>query len=166
MTRKMAVSASLPADVEAAFGILTSDAFVARRAVELGDGARVVHREADSTGGLLLAVSRELPGGAPSMVQRFLPADGRVVQTDHWSAPDDDGVRRGSWRVESAGVPAHLEGTMRLEPAAGGCLHVVEGTVTVTVPLIGGKAESMLVEMTEKLAAREAELLRQLLADS
>lgn len=149
--------------METAWRALTAPSFVAHKADVLRDGGRVVSRDERADGGLVMSVSRELPDGAPSMVQRFLPADGRVVQTDEWSGPAGDGVRRGTWRVAADGVPARLEGSMRLEPADGGCAYVVEGTVTVQVPLVGGKAEKLLSDMTEQLAGKEAELLRALL---
>jgi hypothetical protein len=55
---------------------------------------------------------------------------------------------------------------MRLEPAGAGCRYVVEGTVKVSIPLIGGKAEGFAVGMTEKLTAKEAEVLRSLVSPS
>ena len=147
------------ADVETVFGILTSPQWPERKAESLHDGSRVVRREERAEGGLLLAVSRELPGGVPGFLEKFLPKDGRVLQTDEWE-PADGATRRGTWRVEIPGAPARLGGTMRLEQVAGGSRYTIEGDVKVSVPLIGGRAERFIADMVARLAAKENDLLQ------
>ena len=100
-----------------------------------------MRREASPDGGLLLAVARELPDGAPGFLTRLLPKDGRVVQTDEWAPDDGSGTRTGTWRVELPGAPARLGGTLRVEPDGAGRRYLVEGETKVSVPLVGGKAE-------------------------
>ncbi|HVE73648.1 MAG TPA: DUF2505 domain-containing protein [Mycobacteriales bacterium] len=156
---------ALGAEVEVAFATLAGESWVAHRAGELGDGSVVLRREERADGSVVVAVSRELPSGVPGFLQRFLPADGRVQQTETWAPSGDDGVRRGTWQVEVAGAPAEMGGTMRLEPDGSGCAYVIEGTVTVRLPLVGGKAESFLVDMVQQLSDKEATILRAALAE-
>ena len=54
--------------------------------------------------------------------------------------------------------------SMRLEPSGSGCKYIVEGEAKVSIPLIGGKAEGVVVGLTEKLTAKEAEVLRGLVS--
>ena len=147
-------------DVTTVFGILTAESWPQRKAEHLKDGSRLVRREEKADGGLVLVVSRELPAGVPGFLERFLPQDGRVVQTDDWGPDEGDGTRSGRWQVEIPGAPAKLGGTMRLEPTAAGSRYVVDGEVQVKVPLIGGKAEKFIAGMVEKLAGKEGDLLR------
>jgi len=149
--------------VEEVFAILTSPEWPARKAAELRDGSAVVEREEHPDGGVRLVVSRELPSGVPGFLERFLPADGQVVQTDEWG-PAAGGERHGRWSVSIPGAPASLGGTMRLEPTATGSRYAIEGDVTVKVPLIGGKAERFIGDMVVKLAGKEADLLVRSLA--
>lgn len=165
MSRPLWYSSWWPSDVETAWALLTSTDFVQHRATVLGDDGQVVSREPTAGGGLVLSVSRRLPQGAPSPVQRFLPSDGRVRHTSEWSAAGPAGERQGRWRVEGHGVPADVTGTMRLAADGEGCRHVVEGTATVRIPVVAGKVERVLVELMEKLAAREAELIGTLLPE-
>ena len=144
--------------VEEVFALLTSPAWPARKAAELRDGSAVVEREEHLDGGVRLVVSRELPGGGPGFLERFLPADGRVVQTDEWG-PAAGGERHGRWSVSIPGAPASMGGTMRLEPTAAGSRYAIEGEVTVKVPLIGGRAERFIGDMVVKLADKEADML-------
>lgn len=149
-----------PGDVATAWAALSGEGWAVRRAEVLGDGSRVVSRTQAPDGGVELVVSRELPAGGPGFLERFLPRDGRVEQADSWAPDAGDGVREGTWSAALPGAPATLGGAMRLEPRADGCRWVVEGTVTVRVPLVGGRAEAYLAEMLGRLTATEAEVLR------
>ena len=146
-------------DVETVFRILSDESWAQRKDDALHDGSRMVSREETPDGAVTLVVSRELPAGVPGFLERFLPKDGRVTQTDEWG-PDVDGTRSGRWKVEIPGAPAQLGGTMALTPTPTGSRYVIDGEVSVKVPLIGGKAEGFIAGMVEKLAAKEADVLR------
>lgn len=147
-----------PGEVETVFAALSGPGWAQRRSEVLHDDSTTVRRDVAADGGVTLAVSRALPDGAPGFLQRFLPSDGRVVQTDTWG-PDQAGVRHGTWRADLPGAPAEISGTMRLEPAAGATRYSIEGAVKVRVPLIGGKAERFLAELIGKLTDKEHEVL-------
>ena len=146
--------------VDDVFDLLTSERWVRLKADRFRDGSQVVRREATPGGGMVLAVSRELPEGAPGFLTKLLPKDGRVVQTDEWAPDDSSGARSGTWRVELPGAPARLGGTMRIEPDGAGSAYVVDGETKVSVPLVGGKAESFIADMVGRLGEREGELLQ------
>jgi len=158
MSTHITTTSDSSGSVEEVFAVLTSPGWPARKAAELHDGSAVVEREERPDGGVLLVVSRELPSSVPGFLERFLPADGRVVQTDDWG-PASGGERHGSWSVALPGAPATLGGTLRLAPTAAGSSYTISGEVTVKVPLIAGKAERLIGEMVVKLAAKEADLL-------
>lgn len=158
MSRHVETSHETGGDVEQVFATLTSPDWPARKAAELGDGSEVVEREQRPDGGVRMVVSRELPSGVPGFLERFLPADGRVVQTDDWG-PAVGGERHGRWSVSIPGSPASLGGTLRLAPTATGSRYAIEGEVTVKIPLIGGKAERFIGDMVVRLADKEAELI-------
>ena len=159
MSKKVHSEFPSTADVEAVFAVLSSERWAQLKDDALHDGSRVVRREERADGGVVLVISRALPDGVPGFLERFLPQDGRVTQTDDWG-PSKDGARDGTWQVEIPGAPAQLGGTMRLEPTSTGSRYVIDGEVKVKVPVIGGKAEGFIAGMTEKLAAKEADVLR------
>lgn len=146
--------------VEEVFDLLTSERWVQLKAGRFRDGSQVLRREERPDGGRLLAVSRTLPQGAPGFLTKLLPKDGRVVQTDEWAPADVGGARSGTWKVEIAGAPARLGGTMRIEPSGTGSAYLVEGEAKVSVPLVGGRAETFVAEMVGKLGTSEGELLQ------
>ena len=159
MSRPLHSSHELPVEVERVYAVLSGPQWPALKAEALRDGSQVVERVELPGGGMHLVVSRELPPGGPGFLERFLPSDKRVVQTDDWG-PVSAGVRSGTWQVVIPGVSARLGGTMRLEPTAAGTRYVVDGEISVPIPLVGGKAERFIAEMVQKLTAREAEVLR------
>lgn len=159
MSRHVTTSHDGSFDVAAVFGMLTSPEWAALKAQRLRDGTQLVRREEQPDGGVLFEVTRELPAGVPGFLERFLPRDGRVRQTDVWGPPRD-GERHGTWSVDLPGAPAQLGGTMRLEPLGGGSRYTIEGDVKVSVPVIGGKAESFIGDLVVRLAGKEAELLK------
>ncbi len=159
MSRPVHSEQQISGDVETVFRVLSDEGWAQRKDDALRDGSQVVRREEKADGGVLLVVSRELPAGVPGFLQRFLPEDGRVVQTDDWG-PATGGSRSGTWKVEIPGAPATLGGTMRLSPAPAGSSYVIDGSVEVKVPLVGGKAEGFIAGMVERLAAKEADVLR------
>jgi hypothetical protein len=146
-------------DVDGVFATLTSREWVATKAQRFSDGSRLERHDARPDGGVSLTVSRELPDGVPGFLERFLPSDGRVTESFDWDAPAGDGSRHGCWSADIPGAPARLAGTLRLEPIPGGSRYTIEGQVKVSVPLVGGRAESFIASMVERLAAKEHELL-------
>ena len=163
MSKKFSVSYDIPSDVETAYAAITGEGWAVGKAAALNDESKVVSREVGAGDAVTLVVTRKLPDGIPGFLQKFLPADGRVTQTDVWQ-PASGGVRSGTWRADTPGSPVKVGGTMRLEPAGDGCSYVVEGEIKASIPLIGGKAEDVAVGMTKKLTASEAEVLRSLVS--
>ena len=151
-----------PGEVETVFAALSGQGWAQRKAEVLQDDSTTVRRDVAADGGVTLAVSRALPDGAPGFLQRFLPSDGRVVQTDTWG-PDQEGIRRGTWQAHLPGAPAEIGGRMRLEPIPTGTRYTIEGEVRVKVPLIGGKAEGFVVDMICKLTDKEHDVLQGML---
>lgn len=163
MPSKIDVRYPLPVDVETAYAAISGEQWIPALAEALGDDSTVVSREVGAGGAVTQVATRKLPDGVPGFLTKFLPSDGRVIQTDTWG-PAADGVRKGTWVAATPGSPADVRGTMRLEPAPSGCTYVVEGTAKVSIPLIGGKAESLVVQMTQKLTAKEVDVLRSLVS--
>jgi hypothetical protein len=159
MSTSLSGTYELPADVETTWRLMTGDRWAPALAARLKDDSRTVLSQATPDGGAVLAVSRRLPDGIPGFLAAFVPKDGRVTQTDTWG-PARDGVREGTWEAAFGGAPGEIRGTTRLEPTPGGCRWVVEGHVKVKIPLVGGKAESFLAPLVEKLIARQAAVLR------
>ncbi|MCA1712387.1 MAG: DUF2505 domain-containing protein [Actinobacteria bacterium] len=159
MSRDLSSRTQYPAGVAEVFALRTSERWIALKAERLRDGSRLVERTERPDGGVDVAVSRELPSGVPGFLQKFLPKDGRVVQREQWGPPDATGRCTGTWSVEIPGAPAKLGGTSFVERSGDGSVQQIDGSVKVSVPIIGGKAEQFIADMTTKLMAKEASLM-------
>jgi hypothetical protein len=159
MSKDLVSRTQIPASVREVFELRTSERWVALKAEQLKDGSLLVSRTERPDGGVDFSVSRELPSGVPGFLEKFLPKEGRAVQNESWGAPGPDGICRGTWSVDIPGAPAKLGGTASVEPSGDGSVQIINGTAKVSIPLIGGKAEQFIVDMTQKLMAKEAELM-------
>jgi hypothetical protein len=163
MGKRIDVSYEIPGDVETVYAAISGEGWAAAKAKAFDDDSRTESRNVGDGDAVTLAVSRGLPDGIPGFLEKLLPSGGRVLQTEAWG-PSEGGSRRGTWSGHIPGAPATVGGTMALEPSGPGTRYVIQGEVKVHVPLIGGKAESFVVEMIGKLTAKEAELLGELTA--
>lgn len=161
MPKRIDVSYDIPAPVEAVYAVISGVDWPAHKAEAFADDSRTVSRTVAAGDAVTLVVSRGLPDGVPGFLERFLPKGGRAQQTEAWG-PSDGGARRGTWAGEIPGAPASVGGTMALEPTASGTRYRIQGEAKVSIPLVGGRAESFIVDMIGKLTASEAALLASL----
>ncbi len=163
MSRDLTSTVDLPGTTADVFALRTSASWVEAKAARLGDGSTLVERTEEASGAVRTVVSRNLPDGGPGFLDRFLPADGKVVQRETWQPPDANGVSRATWTVEIPGTPARLGGDVVLSPLESGCRQVTTGTAKVSLPLVGGKAEQFVADMSTKLIAHEGTLMAEVL---
>ncbi len=96
--------------------------------------------------------SRDLPG----VVRNLLSGDIVIERTETWTR-SGPGSYRGDAQVVIKGTPASATGTMSLGDTGGGSELVVRTDVTVQVPIIGGKIESVVAEKVKELLGTETE---------
>lgn len=77
--------------------------------------------------------------GLPSIAKKFAGATTRAIIIETWK--DGSG---GTVEIKAPGKPTDVSGTVRLVEAGEGSTEVVELSIKVKVPLIGGKLEQLL----------------------
>jgi hypothetical protein len=91
----------------------------------------------------------------PAAVRPLLGGDLKIDRAETWRS-DGDGTYSGTVRVSIPGMPGDLKGTMRLaDLPAGGSAVLVEGTVSIPIPLFGGKVEESVADQLGKLLDAE-----------
>jgi len=96
-----------------------------------------VQRTERGDGTLTVASRRVVDVDLPGFARRVLQPTNTMIQTDVW-AKSADGWS-GTFDVEVAGAPVQLSGKMRLVEAGGGADYSVTLSMSVKVPLVGGK---------------------------
>lgn len=110
----------------AASGALSADATV--------DGTRVVINEEQTV------------AGVPSFAKKFVGSSNKVIHREEWDAAGT----AGSITIETPGKPVSLKGRVTLSESGGRTTHAYEMYVTATVPLVGGKLEKLVADLTKQ----------------
>lgn len=148
--------------VESVFKFFSEPAAVAAKYA--GVGARNVEvLEASESGGVhTVKVRREVPADVPGLLQKFLGAWNKVMQTEQWRTAAG-GARTCDLKVDIVGVPVGVTGTMHLRPEGGGCVNDVRLNVTCGIPLVGKKlAEFVAGDIKKAMDAEYAYISAQL----
>ena len=97
--------------------------------------------------------------GIPSFAKRLVGAETNIVQREIWSTPV-----LGDIAVTIPGKPGDMSGTARLEERNGTTVEAVDMTVTVGIPLLGGKLEDFISGMLLKALKAENHVGREYLS--
>jgi hypothetical protein len=80
--------------------------------------------------------------GVPSFAKKFVGDSTRAITTQVW-----DGTQA-SFQVETPGKPTSISGTAKVAENATGSTLTYDLEVKASVPLVGGKLEKLVVELT------------------
>lgn len=80
--------------------------------------------------------------GVPSFAKKFVGDSTRAITTQVWHGDT------ATFAVETPGKPTSISGTASLSPNGSGSVLVYDLEVKASVPLVGGKLEKLVVELT------------------
>lgn len=80
--------------------------------------------------------------GVPSFAKKFVGESTRAIKTLNWNGD------KATFKVETPGKPTSLSGTATLKSAGATTTLRYDLDVKATVPLIGGKLEKLVAELT------------------
>ncbi len=146
-------SSEYPADAVAAV-MLDADYLKARLVQLGGPGAAVKEHSADDTGGRYRIRHGVDQAALPSIVSSLVTGNLVIDRTEtlRRAAP---GRWAGDVDVRIPGTPASAVGSLRLTDTASGSELVVHADVTVNIPFLGGKIESVIAEQVRALLVAE-----------
>lgn len=84
-----------------------------------------------------LRLRRDVPAEVPSFAKKFIPPMNTVLHAEDWTLRADGW--RCVWSVDVLKTPVTVAGTGWLKPRAGGTDHIITGTVTANLPIVGKK---------------------------
>lgn len=142
-----------PADV--VYSTMVDADYLRARLAEIG-GREAALLEHDTSGG---SVRYHLRHGLdakhlPSVVRGALGGDLSIDRFEQWRGSAEGGYA-GSATVTVPGTPAQLTGDLWLADADGGCALSMDGTVSVSIPLVGGKLEETIARYVRELLDNE-----------
>jgi hypothetical protein len=124
----------------------------------------LVECTATPDGGFRIVTQRTVEADIPGFAKKVFKPVNSLTQIEDWQ-PETDGVRQGTWRIETKGVPVSTGGTGRLEPTPIGAVQHIEGKIKVSVPLIGGRLEKFVFDQANKTMETEHDFGQKWLKD-
>lgn len=156
----------LDGTVEEVYALFTDVAFQEAKCVATTDDAN--HYTVDVTGGPAgerVRTERHLRSdGLPDVARSFVGEHLTIIEVQTWSAAAGDGSRVSAVDMHVKGAPLTLKGTLRLEPAEGGTVKVLDLDLKAHVPFIGGKIEKAAAQPINAAIEIETDLIREWLA--
>jgi len=94
-------------------------------------------------GGKLVVREEQKVQGVPGFAKKFVGESTTAIHTEVWT----DGTSA-TFEIETPGKPTHITGTVTLTEAGGRTTHVYDLEVKASVPLVGGKLEKLVAQLT------------------
>lgn len=91
--------------------------------------------------------------GVPSFATKFVGESITILSRESWA-----GLTSGTYSVGIPDKPGQIEGTVTLSEAGGVTTETVDLKVTVSIPLVGGKLEGVVVDLLESALRTEHEV--------
>jgi hypothetical protein len=111
-------------------------------------------------GGMKVVVDMVLPtSGVPGFAKKFVGDEINLVQTEKWSD-----IEGGTVDVTIPGKPGQMTGTVTIRESGGTTTETVDMEIRVSIPLVGGKLESLIADLLRKALKAENRVGRQYLA--
>ncbi len=106
---------------------------------------RTVTVGADGPGMKVVVDMVQAAQGIPGFAQRFVGDEIQLVQTERWSD-----IENATVEVVIPGKPGQMTGTMTLRESGGTVTETVAMEIRVSIPLVGGKVESLIADLLRK----------------
>lgn len=138
----MALSASttLPYDAVTVVDVFTDKGFLQHMSQKVGGSLESMALDGDPSGAFTLVAVRTMPTHRlPDIARKFVGETLTVTQTEHWAAPDADGSREAQVEMTVAGVPINVAAVQRLIAEGESTRVDLQGSVTSSIPFLGGK---------------------------
>lgn len=138
----MALSASttLPHSVDRVAAVFANEDFQRHTSELVGGTLESFKVDGDVAGAFSTTSVRTLPTTRlPEIARKFVGESLTVTQIEAWEAPAGDGSRQSSISLKIAGAPLDVSAVQRLIADGNSTRVELEGSVTSSVPFLGGK---------------------------
>lgn len=138
----MALSAStnLPHSVDRVTAVFVNEDFLRHTSELVGGTLESFAVDGDTAGAFSTTTVRTIPTNRmPDLARKFVGESLKVTQLENWDAPAADGSRLSNITLKVAGAPLDVSAVQRLVADGGSTRIELEGTVTSSVPFLGGK---------------------------
>jgi hypothetical protein len=136
----LSASTTLPHSVDRVAAVFVNEEFLRHTSEYVGGTLESFAVDGDTAGAFVTTIVRTIPTNRmPEIARKFVGESLKVTQVETWAAPSSDGSRQSSISMKVAGAPLDVKAVQRLVSEAGSTRIELEGTVSSSVPFLGGK---------------------------
>lgn len=136
----LSASTTIPHSVDRVTAVFANEEFLRHTSEYVGGTLESFAVDGDIAGAFVTTIVRTIPTTRmPEMARKFVGESLKVTQVETWAAPAADGSRQSSISMKVAGAPLDVNAVQRLVSEDGSTRIELEGTVTSSVPFLGGK---------------------------
>lgn len=148
------------------FALISSGSFQLEIISHLGGrDTELVEQTVTSEGGVKVVTRQRTGVDLPGFAKKLIPAITTVTNTYVWGPARGDGSHQGTWLAEIKGAPVSMGGPTELRAVGSGSVHVFDGEVKASVPVVGGKLESFALDNLRRELTRAAGFTAERLAE-
>ncbi len=123
--------------VDEALAALLDEATTVGRYESVGDTDIELVASGDDADDRTITTRRTVAVDLPGFAAKVLQPTNTMTQTDRWGPADYAGNRHGTFEVSVDGAPVSTSGSMSLTADDDGCVHRIEGKISVSIPIVG-----------------------------
>ena len=105
---------------------------------------------------------RNIPADLPSVAKKIVGDTNTATTTERWTKTGDSASA--TIEIQIKNVPGSTTGTMEITPSGEGASWSFDFDTKVSIPMVGGKLESIMTDQTGEQLAQEKEFNDQWLA--
>ena len=163
MTKKAGTVDPYPRDPEGLRQMYLDRDYQAAKYRALQDRSTDIQELAETADGWRLTVEREVDANLPDLAKKVLGDTNRLIQREVWTKSGEDYLC--DVVIDSPGKPVTISGSMKMEKTGPDTSNWhVDFQIKASVPLVGGKIETMVADEAQANLAKEYEFNKQWLA--
>lgn len=155
MATRFTHSARIDARVETVFNSYGDEAFWHDRLATVGTPADTLDNFVVADNSVTVTVTQHIPDeDIPDLARKVIPGQLVIVRTSTFTDFDGESYL-GTSKADAAGGLGRIEGSTEATSDSGNALEAVNGQVKVSVPLLGGKLEKLVVTQLNRFFEAE-----------
>lgn len=159
MATRFSHSARIDARLETVFTSYSNEAFWRDRMTAVGSPEDTLDHFDASGDSISVTITQYIPDeDIPDLARKVLPGQLTIVRTSTFTGFDGERFT-GSANAEAAGGLGQIDGGAEAVSEGGAALESLSGQVKVSVPLLGGKLEKLVISHLKQLFVAEYEHL-------
>lgn len=153
MAKKFTNSDPYSSDLDGMWAMLSDQDYWTKKYESMGASNITFEQFAASDTSLTVQCRRDVPADLPGFAKKIIGETNHVNQTERWTRSGDSA--HCDITIEVKNVPGGTTGTMDMKPSGDGTVWDADFDIKISLPLVGGKLEGVMLEETRANFVKE-----------